>query len=289
MKIAVITDSTAYLDQIYLDKYHIKTVALNVIFNNETYRELTDLSTEDFYKRMRNESQLPTTSQPAMGEYVELLEELKRDGYTDVIAVHLSSGISGTYQSAITVNSLVEGIRVYPFDSEISCAIQGFFALKASQLIENGMTVVDNILEQLENMKEATNAYFIVDDLKNLKKGGRLNGAQALVGTMLQVKPILHFKDTKIVPYDKVRTTKRAMKIIEKQLESEINGNSELSMVIIHGNNEEAATAWKAQIESLFPQAHVILSYFGPVIGTHLGEGALGIGYTTTPLDLTKS
>ncbi|WP_323703044.1 fatty acid kinase binding subunit FakB1 [Mammaliicoccus sp. Dog046] len=287
MKIAVLTDSTAYLDQSYLEKYQIKTIALNVIFNDEAYKELSDLNTDDFYKRMRNESQLPTTSQPAMGEYVKLLEELKEEGYTDVIAVHLSSGISGTYQSAVTANAMVDGIKVHPFDSEISCAVQGFYALKASQLVEQGMTVVDNILEQLEAMKETTNAYFIVDDLNNLKKGGRLSSAQALVGTMLQVKPLLHFVDTKIVPYDKVRTKKRAMKHIEEQVKLEVEGNSDLSIVVIHGNDEAAGQAWKAQIEQLFPEANVILSYFGPVIGTHLGEGSLGLGFTTTPLELT--
>ena len=165
MKIAVLTDSTAYLDQAYLGKYQIKTIALNVIFKDKTYKELSELNTDDFYKRMRNETQLPTTSQPAMGEYVQLLESLKEEGYTDVIAVHLSSGISGTFQSAVTANAMVEDIQVHPFDSEISCAVQGFYAIKAAQLVQQGMTVVDNILEQLESMKQTTNAYFIVDDL----------------------------------------------------------------------------------------------------------------------------
>lgn len=287
MKIAVITDSTAYLDQAYIDKYNIRTIALNVIFDDEVYKELSEISTEDFYKRMRNEKQLPTTSQPAMGQYVELLESLKDEGYTDVIAVHLSSGISGTYQTAVTLNDMVEGINVHAFDSEISCSVQGFYALKAAQLIEQGMTVIDNILEQLENMKQNTNAYFIVDDLNNLKKGGRLNSAQALVGTMLQVKPLLHFVDTKIVPYDKVRTKKRAMKRIEEQLAKEVEGSKNLSIVIIEGNDKETALSWKAQVEEQFPDAQIIMSYFGPVIGTHLGEGSLGLGFTTTELDLS--
>lgn len=287
MKIAVITDSTAYLDQAYIDEYQIKIIPLNVIFKDETYRELIDLNTEDFYKRMRNETQLPTTSQPTIGDYVALLEELEREGYTDVIAIHLSSGISGAYQGAITANSMVEGIKVHPFDSEISCMVQGFYTLKASQLIRENVPL-DSILKQLEEMKQAANAYFIVDDLNNLKKGGRLNGAQALVGTMLQVKPILHFVDTKIVPYEKVRTKKRAMKRIEEQIAKEIDQSSEVSICVIHANDEEGALAWKKQLKEKFPKANVIISYFGPVIGTHLGEGSLGVGYTTTPIDLTK-
>ncbi|WP_210617709.1 fatty acid kinase binding subunit FakB1 [Mammaliicoccus lentus] len=287
MKIAVITDSTAYLDQAYIDEYQIKIIPLNVIFKDETYRELIDLNTEDFYKRMRNETQLPTTSQPTIGDYVALLEELEREGYTDVIAIHLSSGISGAYQGAITANSMVEGIKVHPFDSEISCMVQGFYTLKASQLIRENVPL-DSILKQLEEMKQAANAYFIVDDLNNLKKGGRLNGAQALVGTMLQVKPILHFVDTKIVPYEKVRTKKRAMKRIEEQIAKEIDQSSEVSICVIHANDEEGALVWKNQLEEKFPKANVIISYFGPVIGTHLGEGSLGVGYTTTPIDLTK-
>lgn len=288
MKIAVITDSTAYLDDAYLEKYQIKTIALNVIFKDETYRELIDLNTDNFYKRMKDEEELPSTSQPAIGDYVKLVESLKKEGYTDVIAVHLSSGISGTFESAHTVDSMVEGITVHPFDSEISCTIQGFYALKASQLIQSGENSVETILEQLEAMKKTTNAYFLVDDLKNLKKGGRLTRAQALVGTMLQVKPILHFVDTKIVPYEKVRTKKRAMKKIEEDIKREIGDRSDVSIVIINGDDKESGERWKAEIEEKFPQATVISSYFGPVIGTHLGGGSLGFGYTTTPLDLSK-
>lgn len=284
MSIAIISDSTAYLTDEMLKKHDINTIPLNVIFDDAVYREIEELSNDVFYDKMREMKTLPTTSQPSIGDYVKLLERLKDEGATDVITVHLSSGISGTYQSSITAGQMVEGITVHAFDTEISCLPQGFFAIRASEMKESHS--VDEIMAELHRMKADTKAYFLVDDLKNLQKGGRLSGAQAVIGSLLQVKPILHFEDTKIVPYDKVRTKKKAMKTIEGLMHDFV-GDAEVSTAcIIHANDEETARQWMNSLKEQFPNTTFVLSEFGPVIGTHLGEKALGFGLVKRQLSL---
>ncbi|KAA1042450.1 DegV family protein [Macrococcus equipercicus] len=284
MSIAIITDSTAYLPAQLAADYDIHVIPLNVLFDGVSYKEIEELSSEEFYRRMKAEKELPTTSQPAIGDYVKLLQRLKDDGATDVIAVHLSSGISGTYQGAVTAGTMVDGLTVHAFDSEISCAPQGFFALRASEMKETHSAA--EIIAELTAMKEDTNAYFLVDDLKNLQKGGRLTGAQAFIGSMLQVKPILNFQGTKIVPFDKVRTKKKAMKEIESLIEQFIGDARDVTACIIHANDEASAREWLDRLEAAHPDIKWILTEFGPVIGSHLGEKALGFGVTKRRLNI---
>lgn len=283
MKTAIITDSTAYIPESILKSEDIRIISLNVIFKDEIYLE-EKYDAQNFYERMRTEKELPTTSQPTTGAYVALLEELKAEGFTDCIAIHLSSGISGTYQNAITAGSMVDGINLHAFDSEIAAMAMGFYVLHASELKDK--LSPEAIIDELEVMKQHTNAYFIVDDLKNLHKGGRLTGAQALIGSMLQVKPILHFEDTKIVPFDKVRTKKKALKQIKDLFAQEIKDYEHVTAVLIHANAEEEADAIIADLKAEFPHVDFIKSYFGPVIGTHLGEKSIGLGFTNQKFDI---
>lgn len=277
MKVAVMTDSTAYIPAEERDKHNIHMVPLSVNFKDHSYEEEIDITAEHFYEKVRMTKELPTTSQPSIGYLTAKLKELAQD-YDAVISVHLSSGISGTYQTVITAGELVEGIDVYAFDSEMSCMPQGFYALEAAIMAASGKTAKE-ILLRLNEMKQSMAAYFMVDDLTNLQRGGRLNGAQALVGSLLQVKPILHFSDKLIVPFEKIRTRKKAINRIVGILETEAKRKEELRVVFIHGNAEEAATELQREFLKKYPDMDTSISYFGPVIGTHLGEGALGIAW----------
>ncbi|GGB00278.1 DegV family protein [Macrococcus hajekii] len=285
MKIAVLTDSTANIGDELRKRYDIKEVYLSVLFKGQAYREMIDISPAEFYARMRAESELPSTSQPSIGEYVDKVEELKAAGYTDVIAIHLSSGISGTYQNAIAVNDMVKGIRVHAVDSEISLTPQAFLCVRAAQMIEAHASV-DEIVTELKAMVGSQVAYFMVNDLKNLKKGGRLSGAQAFVGSMLQVKPILHFVDTKIEALDKVRTKKKALKRIEELMVDYMDGETTGTGCILHANAEEEAKQWLQEVKEQYPEVQFIIHEMTPVIGTHLGEGALAFGMTKRVLNL---
>ncbi|GKU83411.1 DegV family protein [Niallia sp. NCCP-28] len=275
MKTAIVTDSTAYISKEIRDAYNIHMIPLTVILGNEIYEEEINLKAEQFYEEVRLKD-LPTTSQPPIGKFVELFEKLAAD-YDEVVCVHLSSGISGTYQGAVTAGTMVEGIKVYPFDSEVSCMVQGFFAIEGAKLVQEGKSAAE-IIRILEELKTSSHAYFMVDDLSNLQRGGRLSSAQALIGSLLQVKPLLHFADKVIVPFEKIRTKKKAMKRMV-ELMAEATKGEQFQTVIIHGNRQKEAEEWKKELEMEFPNIEFTISYFGAVIGTHLGEGAMGMGW----------
>jgi DegV family protein with EDD domain len=275
MKTAVLTDSTAYIPEAVRKQWNIYMVPLNVIFGTDSYREEIDITVDEFYQKMKESDELPKTSQPSIGFVTETLEKLSED-YDAVIAVHLSSGISGTLQGTITASEMVESIKVYPYDSELSCMAQGFYAIEAAKLAEQGVDP-EEIIQHLDEMKKTMRAYFMVDDLTNLHKGGRLSGAQALIGSLLQVKPILHFVDKKIVPFEKIRTRKKALNRVLELFNEDASTGKKIQACVIHAQREEEAKQWKQDLESKYSNVSVEVSYFGPVIGTHLGEGAIGL------------
>lgn len=276
MKTAIVTDSTAYLSEEEQARYDINIIPLAVNIAGEVCDE-TDITATAFYDKVRNTKDFPKTTQPAIGRFVALFEQLKAQGYDEVISVHLSSGISGTYQGAIQAGAMVDGITVHAFDSEISCAVQGFYVLRAAELAAQGLEGTQ-IIATLEAMSPSVDAYFIVDDLAHLQRGGRLSAAAALIGGLLQVKPVLHFVDKVIVPFEKIRTRKKAMKRAEDMLAEAVKAGI-TDVAVIQANCEEEAEKWRASLQALYPQLTFKLSYFGPVIGTHLGEGAIGMGW----------
>ncbi|UXR69993.1 MULTISPECIES: fatty acid kinase binding subunit FakB1 [unclassified Staphylococcus] len=280
MKIAVMTDSTSYLPQSILEKHHIRTVPLSITLENgQNHKENETIFADEFYSILAESDSIPTTSQPAIGEMIRAYEAYRDEGYTDVIVVHLSSGISGAYQTAIQAADMVEGINVYPFDSKIACLPEGAFALRAIDLIEEGKNVQE-ILADLEDMRDKTGAYLVVDDLKNLHKSGRITGAQAWIGNLLKMKPVLTFEDGLIVPYEKVRTKKRALKMIEDKALELANQYDNPTIMIIGGDNkEESHRVYKEMVENN-PEKNIVFSEFGPVISSHLGLGGFGIGVT---------
>ncbi|MCA1214436.1 DegV family protein [Bacillus amyloliquefaciens] len=278
MKIAVVTDSTAYIPKEMREEHHIHMIPLQVVFGEKTFREETELDWRSFYKEVKNHDELPTTSQPSFGELIALYEELGKT-YDAVISIHLSSGISGTYNSAASANTMVDHIKVYPFDSEISCLAQGFYALKAAQLIKDGVDSPEEIIKELEEMKKTVRAYFMVDDLSHLQQGGRLSSAQAFIGGLLKVKPILHFDNKVIVPFEKIRTRKKAISRIFELFGEDASKGIPMRAAVIHANREEEAADIIQELSGKYPHVEFYNSYFGAVIGTHLGEGAIGIGW----------
>ncbi|WP_270180110.1 DegV family protein [Alkalihalobacillus sp. CinArs1] len=275
--VAVVTDSTAYIPGELLDEYDITMVPLSVIFGNESYLEEKELKAEEFFDQIRNDDDLPKTSQPSIGSFVEAYEKLSAN-HKEIITITLSSGISGTYQSAHSAGSMVD-TDVHVFDSEISCMMQGFYVLEAARMAQEGQNGTV-ILERLNEMKEkGMPAYFVVDDLSHLHRGGRLNTAQLFVGNLLQVKPVLTFENKKIVPYEKIRTRKKAVNKILSLFDEDAKQGDHIKVTIIYSNNKDEALKLKDKLEGDHSNIEVVLSYFGPVIATHLGEGSLGIGW----------
>ncbi|ARK32187.1 DegV family protein [Halalkalibacter krulwichiae] len=277
-KVAIVTDSTAYIPEDIRKEYSIEMVPLNVIFGSDSFQEEIDITTEEFYDKMMKAEELPKTSQPAIGTFVSLFERLAEEGFEEVVTIHLSSKISGTYQTALTAADMVEGIKVSGFDTEVSCSPQGYYVLEAAKLAEAGAGAGE-IIEKLTYMKKTAKAYFMVDDLNHLHRGGRLSGAQLVVGNLLKIKPILHFEEGSIVPFEKVRTEKKALARIVELLEQDVAKGGSYYATVIHANRRDGAEQLAETIKERFPDVQVEISYFGPVIGTHLGAGSLGLSW----------
>ncbi|WP_342045652.1 DegV family protein [Bacillus sp. OTU530] len=277
MRTAIVTDSTAYIPEEIRRQLDIQMIPLNVIFGDASYQEELELQADQFYIKVNEQAALPKTSQPAIGLFVKLFEDLSRE-YDAIISIHLSSGISGTYQTATAAAQMVDGARIYTYDSEISCAIQAFYVLEAARMAIAGKTP-EEILPRMDEIKQSANALFVVDDLNHLQRGGRLSSAQAFIGSLLQVKPLLHFENKVIVPLEKIRTRKKALKRVIELFDEDARQGLPMEAVVIHANREEEAQEFAQQLREAYPHVEVGVGYFGAVIGTHLGEGTIGLGW----------
>ncbi|WP_373104650.1 DegV family protein [Gemella morbillorum] len=281
-KIAIVMDSTAYLPDELTKELNIRTVYLNIVIDGNSYKEVIDMPLDKYYDYLKDpNNSFPTTSQPAIGEVVSCLEKLKEEGYTDVIAIALSSGISGTFSSYSVADLMVDGINVYPFDSEVACHPEGYYAIKAAGLIKEGKSPKE-IIATLDEMKKVSKAYFMADDLSHLQRSGRLNGAQAIVGNLLQVKPLLHFEDKVIVPFQKIRTYKKVVLRIYELFDEFYRQHKDenISVCILHVDALEKAEEIKNYMKEVYPNVNVEIDAITPVVSTHLGIGAIGFAWT---------
>lgn len=274
-KIAIITDSTACLEEEIIKKYKIYVVPLAVNFNYESYKEGHGLSNKEFYQYIKNNSVLPTTSQPAIGEFIELYENLVKE-YDSIIAIHLSSGISGTYNTSFSAARMVAGNKIEVIDSELACYGLGLAVIEASKMAAEGKTVseiVAGVKYIIKNMK----SYFVVDDLLHLHRGGRLNTAELLVGSMLKIKPIIYFKDKKLEVFEVIRTRKKALNKVYSLIELDAKDDVIIKASVVNADCVEEASKLAHRIRAINPEFEVNISDFGSVIGTHVGPKSLGV------------
>lgn len=282
MKIAVVTDSTAYLSNEEVAANGIKVVPIPVIIDGQSYREGIDITTSEFYDKLRNSSSFPSTSQPPLGEMIALYDGLAQDGYDAVISIHLSSTISGFVNSLRQINDqLTSNIKVIPYDSQVTVKLMGYLVLAAAQMAKQGSSVED-IISRLDDLRTTINNVFIVDDLQNLVRGGRLSNASAFIGSLLKIKPLLsmHTPSHEIEAFEKVRSTKKALARCEEIFDQSVaEADYPIRAIVIHANDEPAAIKWRDKLSAKYPNIPFEISYFGPVIGTHLGEKALAIAW----------
>lgn len=280
MKIAVVTDSTSYLTPQEVADNDIHVVPIPVIIDGKVYQEGVDITTADFYANMKSFKSFPSTSQPPVGEMIEFYNWLGDEGYDAVISIHLASTISGFYNSLMNMREMVDHIKLVPYDSQITVRLMGYLALEAARMAKAGNSV-EEILARLDDLRASMGEYFIVDDLQNLVRGGRLSNASAFIGSVLRIKPLLTFDEKhEIVAFEKVRSTKKALARVEHLFaEAQAKVDYPLRAIIVQGNNLEAAQAWKAKLQKQYPDMPIDLTYFGPVIGAHLGDKSLALAW----------
>jgi DegV family protein with EDD domain len=280
--VAVVTDSTTYLPAELIERWGIQQVSLYVGWGDERLPE-REHSLDAFYARLRDSPDLPSTSQPSVGDFLACFEPLAGEG-RDVVSVHIASGLSGTCESAREAARVIAGKglpgRVEVVDGQTGAGGLGCLVLAAASAAEQGLAL-GAVVDAIQKTREGLEMWFCLDTLEYLRRGGRIGAAQALVGSALKIKPILTF-GTEITPVGRVRTRKRAMQqMVAHQHELRDRGASD--WFVQHAQSFDDAEALVAGGTEIFGKAPLFCTQVGPVLGAHLGSGMLVGGIGTAP------
>lgn len=278
--VALVTDSTADIPREVRDKLDIAMVPLKVSFGEETFLDNITLQPAEFYEKLTSFSGLPKTSTPSPADYYEVFKRLVDEGRT-VISVHLSSGVSGTYQSALIAQSMLEGEGdVTVIDSKSASYGYGNQVVAAAEMAQKGASK-EEIIEKIHFLRKEMQLYFLVDTLEYLQKGGRIGKASAVLGSLLNIKPILSIDDEGTVfPVEKVRGQKRAMSRITELVDTHFKGGPvDVTLALTPGHTAGAAE-FAEMLKNQLNVKRYLTTDIGPVIGTHAGPGTIGLFVT---------
>jgi DegV family protein with EDD domain len=273
MGVKVVTDSTSDLPPDLAKELDISVVPLMVRFGPETYRDGIDLSADEFYQKLVRGPALPTTAAPAPGLFAEVYERAREDGH-DVLSVHISSKLSGTYDSALLGRRETKG-AVEVIDSLAVSMGLGLLAVVAARAARDGANLADVTALVREKMK-SLHLYGALDTLEYLHKGGRIGGAQAFLGSVLNFKPLITVRDGEVHPLERVRTRGRAI----ARLCELVEGFSRIEeMAVIHSTTPAEMEELAGRLADRVPGKHVFRARFGPVLGTYVGPGILAVAF----------
>jgi DegV family protein with EDD domain len=276
-KVVVLTDSTAYLPQEYIDTLPIETVPLSLIWDGKTYRDGIDMSPEEFYVRLAKSTTLPTTSQVSVNTYQEKFKKLLSEG-AQVLTLSISSGISGSVFSAFQAKESFKNDPVEVIDTKLVSMALGFQVLTVARAAKEGASLAECKKLALEAYNHI-GVYFTVDTLKYLHAGGRIGGAKRLFGTALKIKPILSIRDGKIDAVKSVMSSAKAIEAMVDLVAKDIEGKTPVRVSVFHANVPQTAQALQDRIVKQFNAVEGILSWVSPVVGSHVGPGTLSIAY----------
>ena len=281
MAIKIVTDSTSYIPKEFINKYDISVVSLNVIMNGESIREV-DLDNETFYSKMEESTEIPSSSQPSPDEIYNTFENIIKEG-NSIVGIFISSDMSGTVSSANLIKNML--LEKYPtahieiVDSRSNCMQMGYVAIEAAKAAAAGKSM-EEVIDVCTSVINNSRFLFTPDTLDYLKKGGRIGGASALLGTLFQIKPILTVCDGKTTVFTKVRTKKKAVDTLVTTLVNDLQGKELGGVIVHHINCQDEGLSLAAKIKKQLG-VDVQIDTIGPIIGLHVGPGSIGVAYFT--------
>lgn len=276
-KVAIVTDSSAYLPKAFVDQYQISVVPLTLNWDGQSYYDGVDIQADAFYTRLSTSSSIPTTSQVTVQQFVDVYRKLLDAGH-DVISLNLSSGISGTVESAMIAQEQFPGAPLLVVDTKLVAMALSLMVLAVARAAEAGAdlqackAVADEVFPKI-------GVYFTVDTLTYLHKGGRINSAKRLMGSALNLKPLMEIREGKIELVESVVSRKKAIARMLDLVEKRIAGASPVRVAPFHALALEEALELQQAAQARFNPAENILSEVSPVIGTHTGPGTLSIAF----------
>ncbi len=276
-KIHVVTDSGGDLPKEVREQFNISVVPLSIQFGDDIYRDGVDMQVDEFYEKLRTGDVLPSTCQPSPADFVELYESIAEPG-DSIISIHLSSKLSGTYQSAVLASSMLPDLDITALDTNSASIGIGLVAIAAAEALQQGKSK-EEIVAVAETAIEELNVFFMVDTLEYLKRNGRIGRAQAMMGTLLNIKPILTLEEGIVAPFEKARGKAKALKRILEAV-GEIQQkypDRKFRFGITHAESLEDAERLEERVRDQFPVHDVFIGPIGPTIGVHVGPGTLAV------------
>jgi DegV family protein with EDD domain len=277
-KVAIVTDSTAYLPMELVEQFNINVAPLVVIWGEETYRDDIDIKPTEFYTRLQTAEIMPSTSQATIKDFKELYDRLHAEGY-EILSVLISEKLSGTISSAEQAKKMVPDATIEIFNSESTAMTLGFQALAAARVANEGGDMAA-CKAAAEGVRARSGVIFAVDTLEFLHRGGRIGGASRFLGTALKLKPLLEVTGGVIEPVDKVRTTRKAHARLIEVIAERTAGKKNIRLATLHANVKDAADRVLDDACKYMEVVESIHSEVSPVIGTHVGPGTVGLAYT---------
>lgn len=275
-KIAWVTDSTANVDNELQQHPDVYTIPLTLLLDDEEYLEGIDLTPHQLFEKLEQVKTIPKTSQPSIGTFKEFYESLASD-YDVIISVHLSSKLSGTYQTSKQAAALVD-IPVYSIDTNLIAFPMTILIKQGIKWAQSGDEAEDVCLK-IKELTKRNETYVLVGSLEQLHRSGRMSGLQFMLGSVLNIKPIISIEDGELKMKDKVRSEKRAKQRIVSYLQKTVKQSQVREVYLLYGLHEEAALSWKQELEELLPDLTFVCHPLSAAIGLHAGEHTLGISW----------
>jgi DegV family protein with EDD domain len=273
-QIAIVTDSTADFAGVDITRLALTIVPLTVNWGRDVLRDRIDITTPEFYTRLRTDRELPHTAAPPVGIFEEVYRNLLND-HEAVISIHIASLLSGTFHVAESAARAVDGARIHVVDSTSTSLGLGWLAHHAAQLAEDGADPA-TILAALHGMTPRLRLYVALDSLDYLQRGGRIGRAQAFLGGLLNVKPIILVKDGVVYPVERVRTRTSSFR---RLAEISAEAGAKERVAVAHGDAQTDADTLRQQVMTREGLTSVPVAEVGAVIGTHAGPGLIGVGF----------
>ncbi|MBT2755006.1 DegV family protein [Mesobacillus foraminis] len=275
-KIKIVTDSTVDLDQDLVNQYDIRIVPLSISINGEHYLDRVDITPKEFIEKMKNSPELPKSSQPSAGEFLKVYDELADEGY-EIISIHMTGGMSGTVGSAESAAGMSKA-HVKVIDSRFISKGLAFQVLEGARMAQEGKKMED-IITRLEEVRNHSRLYVVVDTLDNLVKGGRIGKGKAMIGSLLNIKPIASLEGGVYTPVAKVRSHTQVVKYLAKQFAEDTKNRTIKGVGLVHAEGYELASKLKTALIELTGYTQIQIEDTTPIISTHTGVGAIGFMY----------
>jgi DegV family protein with EDD domain len=278
-KVALVTDSTTYMPADLVKKYNISVAPQVLIWGDQIYKDGVDINANEFFTRLKTAKVMPTTAQVSVVSFQEVFQDLVSKDF-EVLALLISSKLSGTVQSAIQAKDLMDSAKekIHVVDSQSVAMALGFQVLAVARALEQGASLKDAIA-LAEKSFEYTGVFFAVDTLEFLHRGGRIGSAQRFIGTMLNMKPILAIQDGRVEGIERIRTKAKAQdRVLELTIEK-VAGRTPVHLATLHANAAEDARALLTRAEQTLHPVESLLTEVSPTVGTHAGPGTVGLAF----------